>query len=185
VERHSDRFLVVVTGLPGTGKSTIAAAAARCVGAAVLAHDWTMSALRPYPELQAALDMMDPPGHRPVGWSILLSLARAQLRRGASVVLDGVARSHEIALAQSVADEETARLVVVMTQCSDPDMHRSRITGRQRGIPNWYELDWQQVQWARDRWEPISGIDLTLEATEELTANLEQLRRLLDRPHDP
>jgi hypothetical protein len=29
----------------------------------------------------AALDGMDPPGHRPVGWSIPFALARAQLRR--------------------------------------------------------------------------------------------------------
>jgi hypothetical protein len=146
-----------------------------------LGHDWAMSALRPYPELQAALDGMDPPGHRPVGWSILLSLARSQLRRDASVVLDGVARAPEIALAQALADEEAARLVVVMTQCSDPAIHRSRVVGRQRGIPNWYELDWQPVRRARNGWEPISGIDLTVEATEELTANLKQLHRFLDR----
>ena len=44
------------------------------LGAVVLAHDWVMSALRPYPELQVALDAMEPPGHRVVGWSILESL---------------------------------------------------------------------------------------------------------------
>ena len=112
-------LLVVVTGVQGTGKSVVAEAAANMLGAAVLAHDWVMSALRPYPEIQATLDAMEPPGHRVVGWSILDSLARAQLRRGYSVVLDGVARAPEIARCRESAEGLAARLVVIMTQCSD------------------------------------------------------------------
>ena len=54
-------LLVLVTGLPATGKSTMAEAAADILGAPVLAHDWAMSGLRPYPEIQRALDAMDPP----------------------------------------------------------------------------------------------------------------------------
>jgi predicted kinase len=178
---HRDRLLVVVTGLPGTGKSTVADAAGRHLGAAVLAHDWAMSGLRPFPDLQAALDGMNPPGHGPVGWSILLSLARAQLRRDGTVVLEGVARAREIELIRKVAAEEQARPVVIMTQCVDVDVHRSRIEGRDRGIPNWYELDWSHVQRARDGWEPIDDVELTLEATEPLVANLDRLRIFLDR----
>ena len=64
-------LLVLVTGLPGTGKSTMADVAAGELGAPALGHDWAMSGLRPYPELQHALDAMDPPGHRAVGWSLL------------------------------------------------------------------------------------------------------------------
>ena len=120
---HPDRLLVVVTGLPGTGKSTVADAAGRHLGAAVLAHDWAMSGLRPFPELQVALDEMNPPGHGPVGWSILLSLARAQLRRDGPVVLDGVARAPEIELIRNVAAEERARPVVIVTQCVDVYVH--------------------------------------------------------------
>ncbi len=45
--------LVLVTGLPGTGKSSVADVVASELNAAVLAHDWAMSALRPYPELRA------------------------------------------------------------------------------------------------------------------------------------
>jgi hypothetical protein len=101
-------------------------------------------------------------------------IVRAQLRRDGPVVLDGVARAPEIALARAMADEETARLVEVMTHCSDAGIHRSRVVGSQRGIPNWYELDWQQVERARDGWEPISSVDITVGATEPLTASLAQ-----------
>ena len=133
-------LLVLVTGVQGTGKSTVANAVAEMLGAAVLAHDWAMSGLRPYPEIQKVLNAMDPPGHPAVGWSILNALARAQLLRGSSVVLDGVARAPQIAQCRQTARELSTELVVIMTQCSDLEIHRSRVEGRQRGIPNWYEL---------------------------------------------
>jgi predicted kinase len=130
-------LLVLVTGLQGTGKSTIAAAAAARLGAAVLSHDWAMSALVPFPELQAALDAMEPSGRRPVGWSILRALAREQLRREAAILLDGVARASEIADCRALADQENARLVLLVTECTDVELHRSRVEGRQRSIPGW------------------------------------------------
>ena len=88
--------LVLVTGLPGTGKSTVAEQVAALIGASVLGHDWAMSGLRPYDELWETMDSMVPPGQGAVGGSICSALARAQLRRGASVVLDGVVRPGEI-----------------------------------------------------------------------------------------
>ena len=44
-------MLVLVTGLQGTGKSTVAELVADLLGAPVLAHDWAMSGLRPFPEI--------------------------------------------------------------------------------------------------------------------------------------
>ncbi|HEY2214310.1 MAG TPA: AAA family ATPase, partial [Acidimicrobiales bacterium] len=137
--------LVLVTGLPGTGKSSVADVTAAQLAAAVLAHDWAMSALRPYPELQRLFDNMDPSGHRIVGWSILTSLAQSQLRAGRSVVLDGVARPPEIARCRELAHGEAAAFVLIATHCSDVGLHQSRLEGRQRHIPNWYELSWDQV----------------------------------------
>ena len=61
---------MLITGLPGTGKSTIADQAAELLGAPVLAHDWAMSGLRPFEAVQSALDEMVPSGHQSVGWSM-------------------------------------------------------------------------------------------------------------------
>jgi predicted kinase len=171
--------LVLVTGVPGTGKSTMADAAARALGAPVLSHDWAMSGLRPYPALQDALDAMEPSGHRAVGWSLLWSLARSQLRRRLPVVLDGVARQPEVSGTRALADEEKARCLVVMTSCADADVHRARVEGRTRRIPNWYELDWEHVARARTAWEPPADVDVVLEATEPLAANTASLRSAL------
>ncbi len=172
-------LLVLVTGLPGTGKSTMADAAGIQLGAPVLGHDWAMSGMRSYPEVQEALDAMGLRGHRGVGWSILWALARSQLRRKQPVVLDGVARALEVAGTRALAQEEGARSFVVLTECADADLHRSRIEGRQRGIPGWYELDWEHVARARAEWESLEDVDVVLEAAAPVAENAVALRSAL------
>ncbi len=174
--------LVLVTGLQGTGKSTIADAAGRLLGAPVLAHDWAMSGLRPYGTIQHALDAMTPPGHGAVGWSILTALARAQLRRDAAVVLDGMARAPDVERCRAVAEEEGARFVVIVTVMSDAGLHRSRIDGRDRAIPNWYELDWSHVQRSMTTWAPPDDADLTLDGVDPTEANAVRLATVLLGP---
>ena len=168
--------LVLVTGLPGTGKSTMADVAATELGAAVLGHDWAMSGLRPYPELQEALDAMGRRGHRGVGWSILWALGRSQLRRGLPVVLDGVARAPEVGGTRAMAEEEGVPSLVVLTECSVAEVHRDRIEGRERGIPGWYELEWDHVARARSEWEPLDDVDLALDAVAPLGDNVARLQ---------
>ncbi len=138
-----------------------------------------MSGLRPYPELQEALDRMGLQGHRGVGWSLLWALARSQLRVGSSVVLDGVARAPEVEGTRQVARAEGAASLVVMTSCRDAELHRTRVEGRKRGIPGWYELDWDHVERARASWESPGDIDLVLEGAASSQENVERLRALL------
>ena len=171
--------LMLITGLPGTGKSTIAEQAASLLGAPVLAHDWAMSGLRPHGAIQSALDSMSPPGHQSVGWSILRALARAQIRRGSSVVLDGVARATSADQCREVATEEGARFLTVLAECTDLEIHRSRIEDRQRSIPNWYELEWDRVLRSRANWEPPQPVDLTLQATDSVAGNSKLLAVLI------
>ncbi|HEY6472270.1 MAG TPA: AAA family ATPase [Acidimicrobiales bacterium] len=173
--------LVLVTGLPGTGKSTMADAAAAELGAAVLGHDWAMSGLRPFPEMQETLDTMGRRGHRGVGWSILWALARSELRRGRPVVLDGVARAPEVAGTRALAREEGVPSLVVFTECSVAETQRDRIDGRQRGIPGWYELEWDHVAQARSEWDPLDDVDVTLDAVAPLGDNVGVLGDVLGR----
>jgi predicted kinase len=162
----AEPILVLVTGLQGTGKSTVAGIAADLLRAPLIAHDWAMSGLRPFPEVQAALDVMEPPGHGRVGWSLLRALAQSQLRRGSSVVLDGVARAPQVEMLQRLAAEEGAQFLAIMTECSDLELHRSRVEGRERGIPNWYEFDWSHVEQSRKNWDSNMSVDLKIDTAE-------------------
>jgi predicted kinase len=138
-----------------------------------------MSALRPYPQIQAVLDEMEPSGHRVVGWSILTALARSQLRSGRSVVLDGVARVPEISSCRNVADGEGGTFIMITTRCRDLELHRSRVEGRQRHIPNWYELSWDHVHNALESWTDPKGADLVIDGADPWDVNLVKIAGLL------
>jgi hypothetical protein len=166
--------LLLMTGPPGTGKSTLGEAAARTLGGPVLAWDWVMAGLTRFDGIQAALREMDRPAHRSVGWSILWNLAVAQLRQGRSVVLDGTARAVEVDGTRRTAADAGARCVVAVTSCRDVAVHRARVEGRLRGIPGWYELDWDHVSAFLARWEPPPG-DLCLDAMDPLADNIAAL----------
>jgi len=180
VGTEEEPSLVLVTGLQGTGKSTVASAIAQRLSTAVLAHDWAMSGLRPFSEVETVLHDMGPFGHRIVGWSILNALAQHQLRDRRSVVLDGVARAPEVERCRSCAQSEMARFSLVVTYCSDLELHRSRVEGRQRLIPNWYELEWSHVERSIETWEPPEHADLSLDAASKWEENAALLDAFLD-----
>lgn len=172
-------LVVLLTGPPATGKSTLADRAALSLSAPVLGWDWVMAALTGFETVQAALRDLPHLEHRRVGWSILWNTATAQLRRGASVVLDGVARDVEIAHTREVAEANGAACLVIATSCVDRELHRQRLERRVRGIPGWHELDWEHVAGVLERWEQPVDADLYLDAVHPLDQNLEAMDQLI------
>jgi len=165
--------LVIVGGLPGAGKSTIADHAARLIHGTLIAKD----------VVEAALSRSGIGRDANSGWAayeILSSLADAQLRVGGSVVLDSVAGHERIRDTwRELGRRHGASVREVECVCSDEPTHRLRIEGRERGIPGWYELSWADVVAVRTQYEPWLREHLVLDSIRPLDANLAVLAAYL------
>jgi predicted kinase len=170
--------LVLVSGWTGAGKSTVANAIASDLDCTIGSFDWLMSALRPIDEVWKVVEL-PVERQRSVGWSLLSRLAEQELRRGRDVVLDLVARESPRREWRALAESYGACFSVVECVCSDVEVHRSRVDGRSRDIPGWYELIWEHVERGRRSYEPLREPKLVIDAVDDLDENLERVRQYL------
>lgn len=141
--------LVVLGGLPGSGKTTIATALARRTGAAHVRVD-TIE--------QAVVDSglaTHPVG--PVGYVVAYALAGDQLALGHAVVADSV-NPLEVTRAawRSVAERHAAPVLEVEVVCSDVALHQARASTRPSDVEGLSKPQWEQITarhlaaWAAD-----------------------------------
>ncbi len=136
-------MLVVVAGLPGTGKTTLGRAVSDLLEATFLRIDSIETAIA-----RCGLAVAD----SPVGYAVGSAIAADQLRAGRTVVVDAVspiteARNGWVALA--AATGSVLRLVEVT--CSDRGEHRRRV--ERRTLAGQPAPTWQQVLDGRyDAW---------------------------------
>ncbi len=165
--------LIVFTGLPGTGKSTLAEEAATLLRCPLFAKD----------QLEAALRRSGIGADANSGWAageLLTTLASEQLGRGQSAILDTVATFERMREPwRALAREHGATLRIIECVCSDETLHRARLEVRRRGIPGWPELTWDDVLVVRSRFEPWSDPRLILDAAQPLAMNRAALRMYL------
>jgi predicted kinase len=163
--------LVVVSGPPGAGKSTLADALAIRLGATVAGYDWLLSALRPIPHIWQVLETpLDRRGE--AGVALLSRVAEQQLRRGADCILDLVARESAISAWRALATDYGASFHVIECVCPDEAAHRARIEGRERRIPGWYELSWEGAAASRRNYAPLPEPKLVIDSMQDTAANL-------------
>jgi len=66
-----------------------------------------------------------------------------------------------------------AEFRVVVCVCSDRELHRARLEGRERGIPGWHDAgNWANVERRLAEFPPWTGEVLTIDAVQPLPANL-------------
>jgi predicted kinase len=172
--------LIIFSGLPGTGKSTLAEQAARTLNIPVFAKDWLEGALKKHGVISGIDSAGQPIPLGYVGYELLSTLARRQLQLDQSVILDSVASTTSIREGwRSLAWEFGARWRVIECICSDESIHRARLASRQRGIPGWHELDWSEVERVKSYYAPWDEDHLTVDSVQPFEINLKAVLRYL------
>ncbi|GIF71783.1 AAA family ATPase [Asanoa siamensis] len=148
--------LVVFAGLPGVGKSTLAARVGAALPAPVLAVDTVDRVLR-------AHELTEPrPGVAAYG--VVGALAEAQLAMGLHAVVDAV---NPVAAARAawpeLSDRTGAALRVVEVWCADMAEHRRRVESRHAAAP--VNPDWEQVVLRMAEYEPYVGRRLVVDTS--------------------
>ncbi|MFZ0667086.1 MAG: ATP-binding protein [Acidimicrobiales bacterium] len=157
-----------MTGLPGTGKSTIAEALGRRIGSPVFAGDWLLGAMKP----SGVLSTVDSSTVIDLSDRLLWTLVQRQLTLEQSAIVDTLINDEVVGAWAAGVAEFGARFRVVECVCADEGVHRERVEGRRRNIPGWHEIDWDHVERMRDEF-PTPGVPhLTIDALNSVDENL-------------
>jgi len=131
-------MLIVFSGLPGTGKTTIAKDLVDTTGAVYLRIDTIEQAIRNSGALAHDVGRS--------GYMVAIELALSNLRLGHTVIADCVNPVAESRIAWSeAASKAGVPLVNIQVICSDKNEHRRRVETRQVDIPGLTPPNWQSV----------------------------------------
>lgn len=150
-------MLIVLSGLPGTGKTTIAKILARECHATYLRIDTIEQAILSLLRVQNDLGAL--------GYVVAYELARANLCLGGTVVADAVNPLTAIREAwRAVADSAATDIIEVEVVCSDTSEHRRRVDSRKADISGHTLPTWDEVQ--RREYEPWASNRLVIDSTQ-------------------
>lgn len=154
-------MLIQVCGLPGTGKSTVAARIADVRPVVLLRIDaieaamWRNGLTREQTGIAA--------------YSVAHAVALPQLRRGLVVLADAVSPVDAARDGwRGTADAAGVPLRVIETVCPDPVEHRRRVTTRVNDLEGFALPTWEQVRGAAGEYEPRTDERLVLDTRSDL-----------------
>lgn len=172
-------MLVIFSGLPGTGKSTLAQVITRRLHAAYFRVD----------SVEAALLHTGLPKVTIEGYAVVYALTADNLATGLSVIADCVNPVTETRTAWSnIAMQADVQLLNVEVICSDLAEHERRVTARYQDASthhgSWSPPTWEQVEEGRSHYQPWKQDHLVCDtalrtpddAAEELWMSIEQAR---------
>lgn len=169
-------FLIMLSGLPGTGKSYLARRLSERLRAPTIETDFVRKTLFPQPSYSADESAI-------VHWVSRL-LMHKLLARGVPVILDAtnlIERQRE--LVYHVAEQAGARLVIVQTVAPE-EVVRARLERRltQRDPGDISDATWSVYRRMAERQEPIRRPHLVVNTSEDLEPAIDKIIREVTRP---
>ena len=157
--------LIVVAGLPGSGKSTVAEGLSRSLSVPVFSVDPIEAAMWRGGLARAQTGI--------AAYGVAVALADEHLRLGHSVIVDAVNPVEAPRAAwRDLAAKYRAGLKIIECVCADEAVHRRRIEARIRSIDGMPEVTWARVLQRRAEYEPWTDQRLILDTS---TQPVEQL----------
>lgn len=157
--------LVIFSGPPGCGKSTLSYLLSKKTGWAIITRD----------TIDRALEKADAYNPR-AGYEIIFELAHLNLSQGVSIILDAVFTTKEIQRQIiDIGQETNARSYIIICTCSDETVWKERITQRPEVVDGWTPADWTEVERVREAYHTWSLPHLELDAVDVLEENFSAL----------
>ncbi len=162
-------MLLIFGGLPGVGKTAVAAGLARAIGAVHLRID----------SIEQALRNSDVAISGPEGYVVACAVAEDNLRLGHTVIADSVNPVEVTRTAwRGVARRADKPCIEIEIVCSDEAEHRRRVESRSADIAGHRLPTWQQV--CDRNYEPWDAGIVLDTAEQNIDAGASALRKSLE-----
>jgi predicted kinase len=158
---------IVISGLPGTGKSRLAGLLRERLNYLVLESDCMRKVLFPRPSYK--------PEESARLFRALHSTIELLLKRGVSVILDATNLSeHNREYLYRIADRTRARLVMVQVE-APPELVKQRLSLRQQEPQNSSDADWTIYQKMKPEAEKIGRHHIVVDTSQDVSPAIEKI----------